>query len=124
MAKHIFLKAAAKNLNAQKLHLSWIDDNLIEVSENKNSKVFAFLVIEEKQFHGIVVSFALDFYDVYRTADLVISLMHTCPVALGEAFYRSNDGELHWSEDATSYFTLEHDNKLLKDLIPPNKSLH
>lgn len=124
MKKNPYLEAAAKMFKKQKMYAKFRDENLLEISLDKDDKVFAFLAIEKDQFPGIIFSIAYDFNETYIIADMVINLMYICPVALGEAFYRSKNGNLYWNEDAKFHFTLECDQQLIQELEPVSKDLH
>lgn len=124
MKKNNYLVAADKMLKKQKMFTTFVDENILEVCLNKSEKPFAFLIIEEDQFNGVVVCLALDFHQTFIVADLVINLMHVAPVATGEAFYRSNTGELYWNEEAQLYFEMEYNSDLLDELPTINDTLH
>jgi hypothetical protein len=124
MKKNTYLVAAEKMLKKQKMFTTFVDENILEVCLNKSEKPFAFLLIEEEQFNGVVVCLALDFHQTYIVADLIINLMHIAPVALGEAFYRSVNGNLYWNEEAQLHFELEYNKDLLDDLPTINDTMH
>jgi len=124
MKKNPYLQTAAKRFKKQSLYPVFRDENVLELSLDKKSHPFAFLTVERDQFPGIIMSLAYDFSDAYLTADITLFLMHVCPVALGEAFYRSKDATLYWGEDASFRYALENDDKLIKELPVYNDNLH
>lgn len=124
MEKNKYLAQAEKMLKKQKYHTYFPDENMLEVSRDKNSKPFAFLIIEKEQFPGIVLSLALDFHQTYIVADMTINLMHIAPLALGEPFYRSVNGTLYWDTAAQLYFEMEFNKEMLNNLEPVNDTLH
>jgi hypothetical protein len=124
MKKNPYLDAASKIFKKQKMHSQFRDENILEVSQDKGSKVFAILILEEKQFPGILVSLSYDYSEIYVVAEMVINLMHLSPCALGEAFYRSKNGNLYWGVDAAFHYTLECDQQVIEDIVPVSKDLH
>lgn len=122
--KNEYLLSAQQMLKKQGYHTAFRDANLLEVSQSRKDYPFLYLVIEKDQFPGIAMCISLDFNETYVIADLTIKLMHIAPVALGEIFYRSNDGKLFWSDDAIEYFTLENDKDFLKNLSPLSKAFN
>jgi hypothetical protein len=124
MKKNPYLEQAAKMLKKQKMYTKFRDENLLEISQDKESKVFCFLTIEKEQFPGMIISLAFDYHETYVVADMVINLMHIAPVALGEAFYRSKNGNLYWGTDAAFHFALECDSQIIRDIEPVSKDLH
>lgn len=124
MNKHPLLVSANAMLKRQGLHTTFKEENLLAVSLNKKTKEILYLVIEEQQFPGIVISLAIDCFQALVIADIIINLIHLAPVAMGEPFYRSNSGVLYWDEDAIEYFDLECNPELMQQLIPINDSFH
>lgn len=121
MSKNTYLISAEAMLMNDEYFVEFKDDNVLELSLSKEEKPFAFIVIEKDQFPGFIVCISLDFLDCYIIANLMINLMHIAPVALGEGFYRANDGILYWDEDAIGQFELEKNPELLEKLKPNTK---
>jgi hypothetical protein len=122
MKKNPYLERAAEMFKKQKMHTRFADENLLEVATSRGEKVFCFLIVEEKQFPGIIVSLAYDFHDTYIVADMMINLFYITPCALGETFYRAKDGTLYWGEEAAFRYELE--TMSIKDLAPPSDMKH
>ena len=123
MKKHPHLKKVEAKLSSQ-YHFEFLDSNILTVSVDKGFSPFAHLVVDESQYPGIIMSLSVDFPESFIVADLTLSLMHVCPITLGEVFYRSNGGDLYWDLDAHFQYDIESNSDLLEDLEPISNSIN
>lgn len=123
MAKHEYLQVVRDLFKKQKLFARFRDNNSLEISLNNKSLPFAFLVIDDEQFHGIILSLTVEPIDASLIAELTVNLIHIAPLAMGETFYITRDGGCHWGDNAYKYLLLEKDSRLL-DLEPVTDLRH
>ena len=124
MQKNTYLVDAQKMLKKQGYYTVFRDSNILEMCFNKQSMPFAFLVIEDEQFPGIIISFASDFHEVMLASDITITLMHIIPIAVGEPFYIDKSGNTYWGEEAEIRFSFETNPEWLEKSGSPSKELH
>ena len=123
MKKHLLLNKVVSKLSNQ-FHFDFLNGNVLTVSLDADDIAFAHLIVDEDQYPGIILSLAIDFPEAYIASDLTLSLMHICPIALGEVFYLSRGGNMFWSEDAHSQCDIENNSDLLTTLTPITDSVH
>lgn len=120
MSKHPFLLSIIKELKKNEFKITFVDDNIATVAMNKESSPFLFLIIEEK-YHGVILSFAIDFPFCTEAVNIALLCLKHAPVATGESFYYGNDGELYWDIEALERMELEQNPALLDQWTPSNK---
>lgn len=112
---HPYLAKVQKKLKKQKLYSSSPFPNVLLVSEDKKSSHFAYLIVEEETFNGIIISLAIDYPDSCTVAELVMNCMYTAPSLLGEKFFVNQHGDIFWNEDSQMAMDFELDNPNAKD---------
>lgn len=97
----------AKKVLANTYFVEEKDENIISLSPSNESLPFAYLLYDDDYPNTIILSFAVDYPDATASADLVLTLIHICKVAVGEPFFCDNGFNMHWGEDAYQKFELQ-----------------
>jgi hypothetical protein len=118
---HPLLKKVEAALEG-KYHVEFADAETLMVYMQPNSPQVCFIIADPDYPDGAIISFALDFPDIFVTADLCITTSHISKVYLGEGFFFDDEGKIHFGEEAATI--LAHSPP--KDPIPEpkNKTLH
>lgn len=120
MAKNTWLLDISKTLKQNHFYPQFIEDNIITVSVDKEDAAFLFLVVEP-EFHGVVMSFSVDFPLAAQAVNIALLCLKHAPIATGENFYYGNDGELYWDFEAIERMELENNTGILDAWEPSNK---
>lgn len=123
--KNKLLVSAQKVLHGD-INSSFQDDNILELSTEKNGSPFAFLIVEHDIPDAIILCFSADFHDVQLAARVAIDLGMVAQVELGEEFFISvKKQKLYWGSEAIEMSMLESPDinenlKILLDSEPIN----
>lgn len=97
-----YLEKAKEMLN-NKFFCLFRDNNVMEVSLDKNDLPFLFLVTEKEDL--ILMSFSIEFDNAALAAQLALELNDITTTAVAEDFYISKTGEVYWDDDAIMQYT-------------------
>lgn len=95
----------AKEILEQKFFCLFRDDNVLEVSIDKNDLPFLFLVTEVPNL--ILMSFSVEFNNAAVAAQLALELNDITKTAVSEDFYVSKEGGIHWEDAALEKYAEE-----------------
>lgn len=110
-----YLEKAKEMLNS-KFYCLFRDNNVLEISIDKNDLPFLFLVTDKEDL--ILMSFSVEFDNAALAAQLALELNDITSTAVAEDFYISKTGEVHWDAEALEAFVMDNFEYPLMDMEP------
>ncbi len=100
------LEKAKKLLNT-KFYCKFRNENALDISLDKKSLPFLFLVVQDDDL--ILMSFSVDFNEASVAAQIALELNAITSTGIAESFYMSRDGQLLWDAEAYAEFMKDMD---------------
>lgn len=124
MPKSPQLKSAKKALSNLGFNVQYQSDNSLTVYYPDDNVPFLFIIQDLTEFNGIILNFACDYPVVLEAVDIVINLMHVCPVTTGDIFYFDKKGSLLTGESAMLQFEADNGQSILATMEPTSNAKH
>lgn len=106
----------AKDMLSNKFFCLFRDNNVMEISIDKNDLPFLFLVTEKEDL--ILMSFSIEFDNAALAAQLALELNDITTTAVAEDFYISKTGEVYWDDLALEAYVMDSHEHPLMDMEP------
>jgi hypothetical protein len=112
---------ALKNIKAalsEQFCVQWEDGNVISVQLDSDSPVIAFIMYDSGYPNSVIFSMAQEFPDPFIISHIIITASQLSKLHLGECFYISDAGEIHWGAAAANEYVNDNqvDNGLLANV--------
>ena len=98
-------------------------DDILAISDTKDSPPFAFVIIDDEYKHHILLSLAVDYPYPDKAAEVALWCSKVKATALTDSFYVAKNGITYVGNDAHKYYELDVDVPL-EAIDPISKTQH